>query len=190
MADVAVLGFILFCSIAEFADSDEWDSALPRESCQIAGDASVYGLGVRLGYYLQFLAAVLAPYLAPDALENICLAFGSFTLALFITVFKHASEGTFIAVEWHIVAFLTLFLGMATFYFSPGARTITEETGGMYFAGPLFRVDFYAGGSIRRRFYGSWGLLCLLSSFFLLSSPWMYWSGRHIGHVGDCPVYI
>lgn len=40
-------------------------------SCGIIGDANISGLGVRLGYYLQFVAAVLCPYLAPHLLSEV-----------------------------------------------------------------------------------------------------------------------
>jgi hypothetical protein len=153
------------------------------DSCQIIGDTNIYGLGIRLGYYFQFIAAVLSTYLAPEQLNNICLAFGATTLGSFAALYENASRGYFIAVDWHVVVTMALGLTLGTFFFNPGARAVTplpEPTLINIF------IPTWVGGTIKRSIYGPWGAVLLIDALYLLTIPWMTWKGIYIGHKEGC----
>jgi hypothetical protein len=157
------------------------------DDCHIVGDANIYGLGIRIGYYLQFIAAVLSPYLAPNQLINICLAFSAFTLASFAAVYENAVQGYFISLDWHITVVLTMCLGFATFVFNPGLReaTIPEYIHPMSAFYPT-----WTGGKIKPTFYGPLGALYLLVAMDFFTAPWMYWKGNYQGTKDGCNMYF
>jgi len=80
------------------AEGSHYANDDPKD-CQIIGDANIYGLGIRLSYYFQFAAALLSPYLAPQQLDKICVAFGALTLASYAAVYENAAQGNFIAMD-------------------------------------------------------------------------------------------
>jgi hypothetical protein len=154
--------------------------------CQIIGDANIYGLGIRLSYYFQFAAAILSPYLAPQQLDKICVAFGASTLASYTAVYENAAQGNFIAMDWYIVSLLALGLGHGTLYFNPGARDVTVPESTLVQS----LIPSWTGGKIKRSFYGPWSWLCLMSAMNIISGPYMYWKGINIGHKDGCPMHI
>jgi hypothetical protein len=158
------------------------------KNCQIIGDTNIYGLGIRLAYYLQFTAAVLSPYLAPNQLSNICLSFGAITLASFAAVYENAVQGYFIAVDWHVTVMLTLGLGLATFFFNPGLREVTMPSRLASTVSSIYPV--WTGGEIKKSFYGPWGAMSLLIAMDFLTAPWMYWKGNYQANKDDCNVYF
>lgn len=58
---------------------------------------------MRLGYYLEFLAAALSPYFAPKQLENILLGFCAITLGSYAAVFEDAVGGYYVTIDWIVM---------------------------------------------------------------------------------------
>ena len=76
-------------------------------SCEIIGDSELYGIGIRIGSYLQWAAIFLAILLVPENAIGAFLASNVLTLAIVISFFNGAmridSSRTFISTEWDIV---------------------------------------------------------------------------------------
>jgi hypothetical protein len=94
--------------------------------CTLTGDGDIYGLGIRLGSYLQFTSSVIAPYFAPTQINRSCLAFCAFTLASYSAVLTNGSHGDYIALYSHIMLLLALFLGYFTYYFNTVTTVMRE----------------------------------------------------------------
>ncbi|KAI2626758.1 hypothetical protein GGR54DRAFT_485040 [Hypoxylon sp. NC1633] len=75
-------------------------------SCAIAGNPDLYGLGVRLGLYLQFIALVLARPSVRLAFKAINSSTIAFILANFIVLVRESSKETLKAPEAYLLFFL------------------------------------------------------------------------------------
>ncbi|KAF5707582.1 hypothetical protein FMUND_11016 [Fusarium mundagurra] len=154
-------------------------------SCKIIGDPNMYGLGIRIGLYLHYLAVVLAALLAPDQVKKICLTFCAIGFVSLAGVYRNASNGAFIALEWQIMLLLTLSLGWATFNFNPTARNVDLEDFRMWHC-----IIPPSGGKLKRSYHGPFGILNLLFAIYLSSVAYMYWKGNYIGRKEGCEVKI
>jgi hypothetical protein len=84
--------------------------------CKIIGDPDIYGLGVRLGFYLQYFSVVIALFLNPKAAHNARTNLNVFAAALFIHEFQSANNPkSIIMIEVLIVIYMTVFLTVFTF---------------------------------------------------------------------------
>ncbi|KAK4449817.1 hypothetical protein QBC34DRAFT_484745 [Podospora aff. communis PSN243] len=78
-------------------------------SCKIIGDTDIYGIGVRLGYYLTFFAGLFAVGFnntkgITDSLKTVNIVFS----AILIVLIRNATLGSFAVLEWQIGVFLGL----------------------------------------------------------------------------------
>lgn len=76
-------------------------------SCAIEGNADMYGLGIRLGFYLQWLASVLANLLMTKAeIHTTRFAMNTYTSAVFVALVVQITRGTATALDTYIVLLL------------------------------------------------------------------------------------
>jgi hypothetical protein len=156
------------------------------ESCDIIGDVSMYGLGIRLGYYLQWAAAILSVYLAPDLVKTIYVSFATISIASLVCVFENLRNGYFVALEFHIILLLTAFLSNSAFRWSPVAREVdgfNMDSRWTILTGPR-------SGKVKQSFWGAWSFLKLSSGVAFVCVPYMYWHGNYVGHKDGCKVHI
>ncbi|KAI4244382.1 MAG: hypothetical protein LQ352_006836 [Teloschistes flavicans] len=81
-------------------------------SCQIVGDPDLYGIGVRVGLYLQWLSLFLALVFAPDEAIPALTASNIITLAVFISFLVGINADSLIFVDFPIVVCLTFILSI------------------------------------------------------------------------------
>ncbi|XXG96430.1 hypothetical protein Hte_002713 [Hypoxylon texense] len=75
-------------------------------SCPIEGNSDLYGLGVRLGLYLQFIALILARPSAKRAFDNINTATIAFILANFVVLIQQTVRRELYAPEAYLLFYL------------------------------------------------------------------------------------
>lgn len=75
--------------------------------CAFAGNADMYGLGIRLGYYLQWYGGIFASLLAPEEVPNARFALGLFISATFLALVIQTVQNDLHAVEIYIILLLT-----------------------------------------------------------------------------------
>lgn len=75
--------------------------------CELAGNADMYGLGIRLGYYLQWYGGIFASLLAPEEVPNARFALGLFISATFLALVIQTVQDDLYAVEIYIILLLT-----------------------------------------------------------------------------------
>ncbi|KAK4458474.1 hypothetical protein QBC42DRAFT_276589 [Cladorrhinum samala] len=132
-------------------------------SCQIIGDPDIYGIGVRLGYYLTFFAGAIAvcsrnKRAMGETIKPINIIF----CAVLIALIRNTLKGSFALLEWQITILSVWSL-------------------------PTFLcVLIFTFGSARP---ASWAIYLLLSSIYLGLTPWLYWTRREQGQRMDCPVF-
>ncbi len=82
-------------------------------SCQIIGDPDLYGVGVRISYYLAFLAGVVALAFGNSrAVEDAKKGNAIIGFALLIILVRNAVQGSLAVFEWDLV-FTMVFLLMS-----------------------------------------------------------------------------
>lgn len=75
-------------------------------TCPIEGNSDLYGLGVRLGLYLQFIALVLARPSAKRAFDAINTSTIAFILANFVVLIQQSSLRELYAPEAYLLFYL------------------------------------------------------------------------------------
>ncbi|KAH0551417.1 hypothetical protein GP486_007368 [Trichoglossum hirsutum] len=129
-------------------------------SCKIFGDGDVYGPGIRLGYYLQWVAVLFATWMAPDQARNARTAANIITIAVFANTFRGAKDGSLVAAEWWIVLWLTFVLSLLN-----------------------VPVDW-------KRSSSSVGVMLILWCMITAAQPWLYFKGLDTGHKSGCTVKV
>ena len=54
--------------------------------CQFSGNSDMYGLGIRLGYYLQWFGAIFASWIAPSEVNSLRFSIDLFVAATFLAL--------------------------------------------------------------------------------------------------------
>jgi hypothetical protein len=75
--------------------------------CTFAGNADMYGLGIRLGYYLQWYGGIFASLLAPEEVPGARFALGLFISATFLALVIQTVKHRLYEVEIYIILLLT-----------------------------------------------------------------------------------
>jgi hypothetical protein len=123
----------LFVVLTVFAPSAA-AATTQTPSCSIHGDADVYGLGIRLSFYLQWIASLLQLFLCPEASTSTRSAAVITVFAVFINTVRNltADAETLVAVEWSILySIMVCLFGSSTFLTKP-MRDGLGSTGGSY----------------------------------------------------------
>lgn len=91
------------------------------------GDPDIYGLGVRLGFYLQYLSALIALMVDPKSVHSARTGLNIFTLAILINQFRSTDwEGSILMPEYFMIINLTLGLTFCTFPYPFDLKGIWE----------------------------------------------------------------
>lgn len=77
------------------------------ELCNFDGNADMYGLGIRLGYYLQWYGGILASLLAPKEVSGARFALALFISATFLALIIQTAQRNLYIVEVYIILLLT-----------------------------------------------------------------------------------
>ncbi|KAF2834946.1 hypothetical protein M501DRAFT_983190 [Patellaria atrata CBS 101060] len=129
--------------------------------CHLFGDSDLYGLGVRLGFYLQYFAAIIAIYfIAVQELRQLRIGLNIIATAIFIALLVNSTQDSLVILDWTILIQLALVFPVYT--------------------APELIVDNY----IDRSF------LWLLLALFLFVMPWLYFRGINNGRKEGCDVKI
>ncbi|KAF7512810.1 hypothetical protein GJ744_011913 [Endocarpon pusillum] len=77
-------------------------------NCTLDGNADLYGRGVRVGYYLQWYASILATWICPSEVPKIRIANTVFTSAVFIALLVQIGRSTtFEVIDIYITMLFT-----------------------------------------------------------------------------------
>ncbi|KAI1496884.1 hypothetical protein F5X99DRAFT_47445 [Biscogniauxia marginata] len=75
-------------------------------TCSVEGNADMYGVGIRLGFYLNWFAGILANVIAAEEIETSRYAFSCFIAATFIALVVQTAQGTLTTLDMYIVLLL------------------------------------------------------------------------------------
>ncbi|KAF3209913.1 hypothetical protein TWF679_007137 [Orbilia oligospora] len=123
--------FLLFCFLALVA-LQQSVTALPiprprlfapapklelSQRCPIHGSSELYGLGVRLGLYLQWLSTMLLRYRRSWGRKSTVRGITNLTcVSLFISLVSNLANGTSLSIDHLIVYYLTVVMFYAELY--------------------------------------------------------------------------
>ncbi|KAK0714494.1 hypothetical protein B0H67DRAFT_609602 [Lasiosphaeris hirsuta] len=95
--------------------------------CTLVGDADIYGIGVRLSYYLAWCSLLLAAASRnPSAAYNATKGSTIISFAVLIAAIKNAMDGSLAVFEWNIL-YLIVTLPLTTQVLIAGSRVDTER---------------------------------------------------------------
>jgi hypothetical protein len=77
-------------------------------TCVLIGNSDMYGLGIRLGYYLQWLTTIAAAWIAPSEVPSLRLANFFFVSATLLALLVQVALGNPEAVEIYIILLFTV----------------------------------------------------------------------------------
>jgi hypothetical protein len=101
--------------------------------CQIIGDADVYGLGVRLSFYLQWVASLVQLFFCPEASATTRPAAVITILAVFINTLCRLRSDSLVAVDWSMLYSLLTCLLSWNYPVTEAMWRGLDRTGGSYF---------------------------------------------------------
>jgi hypothetical protein len=126
------------------------------EDCHLVGDTDIYGIGFRIGYYLQWVAVLLVTLIAPDEAAMARTASNIFTLAIYINTYQGAAQDNdLVTVEGLIIFWIVVFLSM-------------------------FNIPFTRNQL--KRSACSIGIMLLLQSSIMLAQPWLVFKILFLNH--------
>lgn len=76
-------------------------------TCTINGNTDMYGLGVRLGFYITWYGSILAAWIAPDEFESVAFTLDLFVAATFLALIIGTARNAVQPVEVYIILLLT-----------------------------------------------------------------------------------
>jgi hypothetical protein len=101
--------------------------------CQIIGDADIYGIGVRLSFYLQWVASLVQLFFCLEASATTRPAAVITVLAVFINTLYNLHSDTLVAVEWSMLYSLLTCLLSWNIPIREAMWHGLDKTGGSYF---------------------------------------------------------
>jgi hypothetical protein len=76
-------------------------------TCTFTGNADMYGLGIRIGFYLQWFGTILALWIARSEVPGMRLSNSLFVAATFLALIIQTEKNNLKAVEIYVILLLT-----------------------------------------------------------------------------------
>jgi len=76
-------------------------------SCNFTGNSDMYGLGIRIGFYLQWFGTILASWIARGEVQGMRLSNSFFVAATFLALVIQTTKNNLRPVETYIILLLT-----------------------------------------------------------------------------------
>lgn len=132
------------------------------DNCELLGDIDLYGIGIRVGLYLQWVSILIALLLAPSESIPTFTASNIITFAIIISLLAGISNESLLLADWIIVTCLTfvLFIGL-----TPGVL--------INYSDHLHSTMMFC-------------VLCIMYSVLLIPLPWVTFVAWSHGQTSSC----
>ncbi|KAH8682914.1 hypothetical protein BGZ60DRAFT_551817 [Tricladium varicosporioides] len=131
IALIALLHFPVCLGITEYVNDNPTVMVQSTQPCTLHGDSDLYGLGVRISFYLQFGVGLVGVWVgSTKEIKSLRLGFNTLSSALLIVLFRNANRGSFALLEWNIVGSLIFLLPFVMMPLPLGFGEITTKTEG------------------------------------------------------------
>ncbi|KAH6684596.1 hypothetical protein B0J14DRAFT_16026 [Halenospora varia] len=125
---VALLHFSGCLGITEYVNDNPTVMVQSTQPCTLYGDSDLYGLGVRISFYLQFGVGLVGVWVgSTKEIKSLRLGFNTLSSALFIVLLRNANRGSFALLEWNIVGNLIFLFPLVMLPFPWDLGEITTE---------------------------------------------------------------
>ena len=136
--------------------------SVQNPDCTVEGDSDIYGIGVRIGYYLQWASIVISFFTAPKYASTARVASIITTLAIYIVALRNMQQGTLVALDYPLLWEITTLL--------------------LLFNWPTTENSF-------KRHGGALAVMLLTWAIYYFASPWAYFKALDQGKQPNCVVY-
>lgn len=155
---------LVFCSFLAFASASPPSPSHLSGTCGFVGNGDLYGVGVRLGLYLQWAATIGANTFLPQEASNMRTINGCFQLALLIgLLYTTITDPDVFATEVIVISFFG-FGSTSTLQFPRNAQAQATAVGA----------------------FSRW----FIFSGFVAYSAWFWWVGKTTMAWNPCAVDI
>ncbi|KAG4428293.1 hypothetical protein IFR05_016222 [Cadophora sp. M221] len=149
------------------------------QPCHLYGDPDIYGIGIRISFYLQWFSILVAVFFnEADEIVITRRTFNVVALAVLINTYISTTNGSLAALEVFIVC--TLVLSLSIYCMIPFGGSHRHDTPSI---NPFESAAFYKDPI-------GIGILLLIDSAFLLSQPWLYFVIIRQGTKPTCAAKI
>jgi len=76
-------------------------------ACTITGNSDMYGLGIRIGFYMQWYGTILASWIAPSEVPGLRFSNSLFIFATFLALLIQTIKKTLRPIDTYITLLLT-----------------------------------------------------------------------------------
>lgn len=135
------------------------------ETCQIIGDADLYGIGIRIGFYLAYFSGLLAiGFQNWGAVHDARKGVYTVNTAILVAMIRDSTQtGNLAAFEWYLLLQIAVFVPTSLTFVMADDKPVTV------------------------------GLCILVDGTYAMLQPWVYWTLLSEGWSSTCPspkVYI
>jgi len=161
------------------------------QPCHLYGDSDIYGIGIRLSFYIQWGTIILALIAGvEDEIKSTRRGFNVVSLAVLVNTFISAMNGSFAALELFIVSMLVVFLSVYFIVPFGGEIHVRYEEDPNQIGHPILvsretDVDIFSVKAFKADPIGI-AILLLIDTAFLFSQPWLYWIVIKQGNRSEC----
>jgi hypothetical protein len=161
------------------------------QPCHLYGDSDIYGIGIRLSFYIQWGTIILALIAGvEDEIKSTRRGFNVVSLAVLVNTFISATNGSFAALELFIVSTLVVFLSLYFIVPFGGEINVQYEEDPNQIGHPMLvsretDVDIFSIEAFKADPIGI-AILLLIDTAFLFSQPWLYWIVIKQGNRSEC----
>ncbi|EWY79534.1 hypothetical protein FOYG_17335 [Fusarium oxysporum NRRL 32931] len=151
-------------------------------SCQIIGDPDIYGMGIRMGFYLQWASMQLGwLFNLRSQIHSMVDAWNIILVTIYINTYISHRQGSLMAIEWWVVLYETSLLIIAQLYYAMTWWFSIYNT--VLIDGPTS-----TSVPLERSRLVSNALFCLVSGSFMVSQPWLAFNGLWEGLKEGCEL--
>lgn len=155
------------------------------EPCHIYGDPDLYGLGVRLSFYITWGSLILAvAFNADREIRSARRAFNVVALAVLVNTYISVKNGSFAALEVFIVC--NFVIALSFFFLLPFS---VGSSGAENSAGAIDSNDTNETTATSKDIIGI-GISSFIHAAFLCSQPWLYFTVPRQGSKPGCDAKI
>jgi ABC-type nickel/cobalt efflux system permease component RcnA len=105
-----------------FVGIDHRPAAQSYMPCHLFGNSEIYGLGIRLSFYIQYFTAIvaLAIGLRPSKLWSVRIGLAIVAISIFIALCINATGNTLVILDWYIgIALVAAYIFAADYVHAP-----------------------------------------------------------------------
>ncbi|RPA79102.1 hypothetical protein BJ508DRAFT_416186 [Ascobolus immersus RN42] len=158
-----ILALLLFLNDVHALSKFREDENGAEKTCVIEGDNEIYGRGIRISLYMQWVAAIISTWVCPDQIKWTRTGTNIVAFAVIISTLKGGNDGGLLVPELFIVTNLVFTLN-------------------------LFNIP--PNKALLRKSVASLGAMLGIWSIAFFAAPWVWFKNVEQGRKAGCAVSL